>query len=182
MWNIQKLIHKGDYDYALIPEHPNATKNGYVLYHRIVMENHLGRLLDKAEVVHHINGDKHDNRIENLQLLDSKEHGHLHGVQHGRKMCKLKCPNCGKLFEKYENQTSQCIYRKTRTLLFTCCSKKCGTQFSYKLRKGLTHEMERAISENIQETYIRYLDNSEETLNQRDSVETIRTSPEMVKK
>ena len=42
--------------------------------------------------------------------------------------------------------------------------------------------MERAISENIQETYIRYLDNSEGTLNQRDSVETIRTSPEMVKK
>lgn len=33
MWNIQDLIRKGDYDYALIPVHPNATKNGYVLYH-----------------------------------------------------------------------------------------------------------------------------------------------------
>ena len=47
MWNIKKLIHKGEYDYALVPDHLNATKNGYVLYHRIVMENHLGRLLDK---------------------------------------------------------------------------------------------------------------------------------------
>ena len=182
MWNIQKLIHKGDYDYALIPDHPNATKNGYILYHRIVMENHLSRLLDKTEVVHHINGDKHDNRIEDLQLLDSKEHARLHGVKHGRKMCRLKCPNCGKIFEMFENQTTQCKYHKRKALLFTCCSKKCGIQFSYKIRKGLTHDLERAISENIQETYVRYLDNSEETLNQRDSVETIRTSPEMVKK
>lgn len=30
---------------------PNATKNGYVLLHRVVMENHLGRLLEKNEVV-----------------------------------------------------------------------------------------------------------------------------------
>lgn len=182
MWNILKLIHKGDYYYALVPNHPNATKNGYVLYHRIVMENHLGRILNKTEVVHHVNGNKRDNRIENLQLLDSKEHARLHGIEHGRKMCKLKCPNCGKIFEMFENKTSQCKYHKTRTFLYTCCSRKCGTQFSYKLRKGLTHELERAISENIQETYLSYLDNSEGTFNQRDSVETIRTSPEMVKK
>ena len=66
MWEIEKLIHKGDYMYALVPNHPNATKNGYVLYHRIIMENHLGRLLNADEVVHHINKDKFDNRIENL--------------------------------------------------------------------------------------------------------------------
>jgi len=54
MWNIKKVISKGDYLYALVPEHPNATKNGYVLMHRIVMENHLGRILNKDEVVHHL--------------------------------------------------------------------------------------------------------------------------------
>ena len=43
MWNIKKIVSKGDYLYALVPEHPKATKNGYVLLHRIVMENHLGR-------------------------------------------------------------------------------------------------------------------------------------------
>lgn len=52
MWKIQKLIHKGDYDYALVPDHPNATKNGYVLYHfpayvGVSLESHLGGLLDK---------------------------------------------------------------------------------------------------------------------------------------
>lgn len=182
MWNIRKLIRKGDYDYALVPEHPNATKNGYVLYHRIVMENHLGRLLDKSEVVHHVNENKHDNRIENLQILDSREHVRLHVAQRGRQICRLKCPNCGKIFERFKNQTFKNKYHKTKTLLFICCCKKCGTQFSYKLRRGLTLELERAISENIQETYVRYSDNSEGTLNQRDTVETIRTSPEMVKK
>lgn len=53
MFTIRKEIKKGDYLYALVPDHPNATKNGYVLMHRVIMENHLGRLLGKDEVVHH---------------------------------------------------------------------------------------------------------------------------------
>ena len=58
MWKIKKLISKGEYVYALVPEHPYSTKNGYVLYHRIIMENHLGRLLNFNEIVHHKNHNK----------------------------------------------------------------------------------------------------------------------------
>ena len=46
--------------------------------HRIVMEGHIGRQLERTEVVHHINGDITDNRIENLQLMTLSEHGKLH--------------------------------------------------------------------------------------------------------
>ena len=69
-WRKGKIIRKG-YRYIYCPEHPNSTKSGYILEHRLVMEVRLGRLLQKREVVHHVNGDKLDNRIGNLQLFSS---------------------------------------------------------------------------------------------------------------
>lgn len=46
--------------------------------HRILMEIHLNRRLYRDEVVHHINGDKLDNRIENLRVMKNSEHAALH--------------------------------------------------------------------------------------------------------
>lgn len=61
-----------------LPEHPNSTKSGYIMEHRLVMERHLGRLLDNTEQVHHINGVHTDNRIENLEVLTAEEHTRRH--------------------------------------------------------------------------------------------------------
>lgn len=49
-------------------DHPNADKRGYVREHVLVMEEKIGRYLEDTETVHHMNGIRHDNRPENLEL------------------------------------------------------------------------------------------------------------------
>jgi hypothetical protein len=46
-----------------------ARKDGYVMEHRIVMAKQLNRLLDRIEVVHHIDHDPSNNNINNLMLF-----------------------------------------------------------------------------------------------------------------
>jgi len=55
-------------------------ENRYMQEHRAIMSDYLGRSLTINEVVHHINGIKSDNRIENLRLMTNSEHTTLHNT------------------------------------------------------------------------------------------------------
>ena len=55
----------------------NKKAKGYT--HRLLMEKYLGRKLLPDEIVHHINGNKRDNRIENLQVMSKVDHSVFHG-------------------------------------------------------------------------------------------------------
>lgn len=64
----KKHISKNGYIYVYYRKHPYADSSGRVFEHRLVMEEHLGRYLFPFENVHHRNGLKYDNTIENLEL------------------------------------------------------------------------------------------------------------------
>jgi hypothetical protein len=61
-------VDANGYVYIKAPDSPEARKGGWGAEHRIVMAQHLGRALWPDESVHHRNGDRLDNRPENLEL------------------------------------------------------------------------------------------------------------------
>jgi len=100
MWN-GGISRQGDYVTVKIyqdnPMFIMADTRGYVMEHRLVVAQKLGRPLRKGETVHHINGIKNDNRIENLELWFTN---HSHGVRvkdilaDWVKLYDYHCPSC----------------------------------------------------------------------------------------
>ena len=78
---------KGNYKgviYQRCPQEflPIARKDGYIMQHRLVMAQHLNRLLTRTEVVHHIDHNPSNNKIENLVLFaNNGEHKKYEGQQ-----------------------------------------------------------------------------------------------------
>jgi hypothetical protein len=89
-WSGGIQIGQGGYIKVKCPGHPRANpkRGNYVPQHILVMERYLGRYLEwhgqndpNNEVVHHINHNTQDNRIENLQLMKEAQHRELHSKE-----------------------------------------------------------------------------------------------------
>lgn len=86
-WEIQRTGLSPE-DNALVP-----GKRAAILEHRLLVARYLGRPLKPYEIIHHINGNPSDNRLENLELITSIK-GNSHYNQHPF----IKCPKCGHQF------------------------------------------------------------------------------------
>ena len=112
----------------------------------MVYWENTGKVPTSSEIIHHLNGNKHDHTFENLILLSKHEHNTLHFKSRGKHLVELKCPNCNKIF----------VIERRKSFLIrggksTFCSKKCLHSFlTIKDKK----EKEKRIKENFIKEYI----------------------------
>ena len=104
-WKGGKTITGKGYVLIMKKGHPLGSNHGYVAEHRLVMEKHLGRYLKyfskghkDNEVVHHIDGDKKNNKLSNLYLCSAREHNAF-----GQELINLACELFKRGIIKFEN-------------------------------------------------------------------------------
>jgi hypothetical protein len=128
------------YVYEKQPTHPLADRRGRVLQHRRIWFDAHGEI-PKGFVIHHINGTKTDNALENLSLCDRsghmKEH-HPNGFWNKAwnkgtaKYANVLCEQCGKFFVRLAKEVCKTQRKGSRVL----CNRQCGRDKGWTLHKS----------------------------------------------
>lgn len=101
-WRLYKIFHKGEGRWYAHLTSPDYSTRQTMSLARYLMSVKLGRKLTKNEQVGHINNDKSDDRIENLQILSIAEN--IKKSSKGRTTVELICGFCNKTFRREKRQ------------------------------------------------------------------------------
>ena len=82
-WKTRNLTAHGYVKIRVGKSHPLADPNGYAYEHRVVWAS-AGYPLLRGQILHHVNGDKTDNRVCNLDAISRAEHNRHHNKERGR--------------------------------------------------------------------------------------------------
>lgn len=132
IWKLDKVL---GYMYGLDKNSPYADVNGKLYQHHYVMCESIGRALHPDECVHHIDRNKTNNDLSNLQLMTISEHAKLHAIEdRGYSESEKECPECSIVFMKSDR--SDQVY----------CSLECSRKGS-RLFEIDREELERLVRE-----------------------------------
>jgi len=107
----RKRVEPNGYVTVFYPNHPRSYKNGYVYYHRVKMENHLGRYLDPQEEVHHKDENPRNNKLSNLELTTRSKHCRIHATRRGYPpKTSKRCLSCRKVFVPQRRTQQFCTF------------------------------------------------------------------------
>lgn len=119
-------MRNGPYILVVAPkEYPGKKYRGRYCYkHSLVWWEATGEIVGVGQIIHHTNENKHDNRIENLELMTTNEHSSHHGGRVAARSVRLGvCPSCGNQF----------VQKKRPVQVF--CSRRCIGLYNHAGRK-----------------------------------------------
>lgn len=148
-WVYGPILHKTEGRYFVYLVNKKTGEKTSTSLARYKMSIHLGRILTNNEFVDHIDENKKNDSLENLQILTRKENNEKSRLHRKTKkqMVKLCCPGCGCEFERERRQT-----HLSKNNVFTTCSRSCGGKVRALLQHGKL-SVEEIISSNILEEF-----------------------------
>lgn len=132
-------MKNGPYELILAPDtFPGKKYRGkYAYEHTVVYWRHTGIVPAQDEIIHHMNENRRDNRIENLQLMSREIHSSDH-VKERIPRIELTCAHCSKVFKRCKSRSHLAPYTTSKN---SFCSRKCIGLYNYPTKSKNRNEI-----------------------------------------